>query len=99
MAWLVQSECVPQPTQVRYRALAGLHAPSQAIYEGEAGCSLHGMKLEVDADPVAYAASFDVDVHHTGLLLSMKCVRSRPASGSRCQSAATSDQLSTRCSP
>jgi methionyl-tRNA formyltransferase len=56
---------------------AGLNAPSWAIYEGATryGCSLHWMTPEVDAGPVAYAASFEVDPRETGLSLSLKCVR------------------------
>ena len=56
---------------------AGLNAPSWAIYEGATryGCSLHWMTPEVDAGPVAYAASFDVDARETGLSLNLKCVR------------------------
>lgn len=54
----------------------GLNAASWAIYEQEPtfGCSLHWMTPAVDAGPLAYAASFDVDPFETGLSLSLKCV-------------------------
>jgi methionyl-tRNA formyltransferase len=56
---------------------AGLNAPSWAIYEGAKryGCSLHWMTPEVDAGPVAYRATFDLDPSDTGLSLSLTCVR------------------------
>jgi UDP-4-amino-4-deoxy-L-arabinose formyltransferase/UDP-glucuronic acid dehydrogenase (UDP-4-keto-hexauronic acid decarboxylating) len=56
---------------------AGLNAPSWAIFEGEAryGCSLHRMTAEVDAGPLAYAATFEVAPRETGISLAVKCTK------------------------
>lgn len=58
-------------------AYAGLDAPSWAIYNRESrhGCTLHWMTAEVDAGPVAYAASFALDPDETAISLYLKCVR------------------------
>lgn len=56
---------------------AGLDTPSWAIAEGAAtfGCTVHWMDPQIDAGPVAYAASFDVAERETGLSLNARCVR------------------------
>jgi methionyl-tRNA formyltransferase len=58
-------------------AYPGLNAPSWAISRGETGhaCTVHWMTGDVDAGPVAYAATFPVDERDTGLTLTARCVR------------------------
>ncbi len=55
----------------------GLNAPSWAISRGETqhGSSLHWMTADVDAGPIAYAATFPVGERDTGLTLTTRCVR------------------------
>src|SRR5713101_3554854 len=53
---------------------AGLNAVSWALYRGETrhAVTVHGMVPEVDAGPIAYQASFDVEEQDTALSLSVK---------------------------
>jgi UDP-4-amino-4-deoxy-L-arabinose formyltransferase/UDP-glucuronic acid dehydrogenase (UDP-4-keto-hexauronic acid decarboxylating) len=55
---------------------AGLNAPSWAILNGEQrhGVTLHWMEPEIDAGPIAYAASFPLGPRETGLSASLACV-------------------------
>ena len=57
--------------------LAGLNAPSWAIYLGERthGVTLHWMDAGVDTGPIAYRSVFDLDDLDTGLSVMGKCVR------------------------
>jgi UDP-4-amino-4-deoxy-L-arabinose formyltransferase/UDP-glucuronic acid dehydrogenase (UDP-4-keto-hexauronic acid decarboxylating) len=57
--------------------LAGLNAPSWAIYEGKTahGVTLHWMDAGVDTGAIAYDASFAIEESDTGLSLMAKCVR------------------------
>jgi methionyl-tRNA formyltransferase len=56
---------------------AGLNVPSWAIYLGEThhGVTLHWMNADIDAGPIAYESSFELDEIDTGLSLTAKCVR------------------------
>ncbi len=56
---------------------AGLYTPSWALYEGAEryGVTLHRMTPQVDAGPIAFADSFDIDVTDTALAVMMQCVR------------------------
>jgi len=58
-------------------AYPGLNAPSWAISRGETqhGSSVHWMTADVDAGPIAYAATFPVGERDTGLTLTTRCVR------------------------
>ncbi len=57
--------------------MAGLNAPSWAIYLGEKehAVTLHWMLAGIDTGPVAYAARFDLGEDDTGLTVSNTCVR------------------------
>jgi len=57
--------------------LAGLNAPSWAIYLGEKrhAVTLHWMHAGIDTGPVAYSANFDLCDHDTGLSVSNACVK------------------------
>jgi methionyl-tRNA formyltransferase len=57
--------------------LAGLNAPSWAIYEGRTAhdATLHWMDPGIDTGAVAYRASFEIEETDTGLSLTGKCVR------------------------
>jgi methionyl-tRNA formyltransferase len=57
--------------------LAGLNAPSWALYEGAErhGVTLHRMTPGVDQGPIAFSDSFEVGPQDTGLTLLTKCVR------------------------
>jgi methionyl-tRNA formyltransferase len=55
---------------------AGLSCPSWALYHGERsyGVTVHWMAPRIDAGPIAYAATFDIDETDTAFRLSAKCV-------------------------
>jgi methionyl-tRNA formyltransferase len=57
--------------------LAGLNAPSWAIFLGERthGVTLHLMDAGIDTGPIAYRSVFDLDHLDTGLSVMGKCVR------------------------
>lgn len=57
--------------------LAGLNAPSWAIYLGarQHAVTLHRMAAAIDTGPVAYESWFDLDEHATGVSVSATCVR------------------------
>jgi methionyl-tRNA formyltransferase len=57
--------------------LAGLNAPSWAVYEGRTShaVTLHRMTAGVDEGAIAYAASFALTEADTGLSVSLRCVR------------------------
>jgi methionyl-tRNA formyltransferase len=56
---------------------AGLNCPSWAIYHGERsyGVTVHWMAPRIDAGPIAYAATFDIEETDTAFRLSAKCIR------------------------
>jgi len=58
-------------------AYAGLNVPSWAIYNGERshGVTVHRLDAGIDSGPIAYASTFEVEPHDTGLSLTAKCVR------------------------
>ena len=57
--------------------MAGLNAPSWAIYLGQKqhAVTLHWMLAGVDTGPIAYAAHFSLSDQDTGLTVSNTCVR------------------------
>ena len=56
---------------------AGLNCPSWAIYEGahRYGVTVHRMAPRIDAGPIAYTESFDIEDTDTALGLATRCVR------------------------
>jgi len=58
-------------------ALAGLNAPSWAVYEGRTShaVTLHRMTAGVDEGAIAYAAAFPLTEEDTGLSVSLRCAR------------------------
>lgn len=57
---------------------AGLNSSSWAIYrrgESAHAVTLHWMVPEIDAGPIAYQQTFDIEETETGLSLALKCVR------------------------
>ena len=56
---------------------AGLNAVSWALYEGKPqhAVTLHWMAPAIDAGPVAYQATFDIEERDTALTLSIKAVK------------------------
>jgi UDP-4-amino-4-deoxy-L-arabinose formyltransferase/UDP-glucuronic acid dehydrogenase (UDP-4-keto-hexauronic acid decarboxylating) len=57
--------------------LAGLNAPSWALYEGAGrhGVTLHHMSPVIDAGPIVFSDRFDLQSSDTGLSVLMQCVR------------------------
>ena len=57
--------------------MAGLNAPSWAVYRGETehAVTLHWMAAGVDTGPVAYCARFPLSDRDTGLTVSNTCVK------------------------
>ncbi len=57
--------------------LAGLNAPSWALYRGAAshGVTIHRMEREIDAGPIAYRSTFEIGEAETALTLMAKCVK------------------------
>lgn len=56
--------------------LAGLNAPSWAVYLGAKhhAVTVHWMDAGIDTGPIAYSASFELTDNDTGLSVSSKCV-------------------------
>jgi len=55
---------------------SGLNCPSWAIYRAERtyGVTVHRMSPRIDAGPIAYQTTFDIDEAATGFTLTAKCV-------------------------
>jgi methionyl-tRNA formyltransferase len=57
--------------------MAGLNAPSWAVYRGERrhAVTLHWMEAGIDTGDIAYEAAFDIGERDTGLTVSARCVK------------------------